>query len=419
MISQEQILAKIEADLNALVVSMGFVDSNNIPLYYFHGELSSYDNYNWIKAVEYKINNAPKYLNIIPFALIRDTSTPSNGELIEERFDEFSLYAYIKSPSREDIREILETYMYNENNTDNPGVVASDNVLKEFTNFVIDDEELTGAPDGETRQQVNLKFTYDIFEGSLASSQDYELLLDGEKIKYLSWRFEKANMVVANSSNTLTGTDIGNANKLHEITFVCELYINKSSTAITKLRNDIFSQVKTNVKYALELKFNGTTLFTRDVVLNGAKATDTRPQINCYDVTFGLSYDRLGLQIGVVGNNDTNGEQIYEDVPVFGYKIVHASALQTATYMGDNKSRSRIIGQAKSFGFTMPVLISGSEVISTLYKEILGEVYTNRYALKLTFLGLTFLYTVVLNNGDISGDDAAYDIITPTFVEAK
>lgn len=417
MLTQDQILNKIKSDLNTLAIELGYVDDEERPLYYFHGEVSTYDNYDWIKSIEtynMEIKNL-KYLSIIPFALIRDASNPSNGEKIMERLDEYAFYAYIKTSQIDGVRDLLEEYMFRENMTNNLVEIEGSNVLKHFSNFAIDDEELLGAPDGESRHQVTLMFTYDIFESSLTSSKDYVLKIDGEEIKYLSWRFEKANMVIANNQNSPSGTQITNVNKLHEITMVCELYLDKNSAAIQKIKDDLTSQTRTNTSYEVDLTSDGTTFLKTSMILNGGKTTDTPPQINTMEVTFALSYERLNIRLGLYDRP----EQLLEPLPVVNYKIGHAAALYTATYFGDNASRSKVVGLAKGFMITIPIMTSGSTLMTSLLDEVLGKVYTNVYTLEVTYLGVVKLFNVVLNDSAIESTDAAYDIISLVFVEAK
>lgn len=422
LLEQEKILNKVRADLNALAIELGFVDDEGRPLYHFYGELSTYDNYDWIKSIEtYNADDTLKYLPIIPFALIRDNSVPSSGETINERLDEYSFYTYIKTHQIDDIREIFETYMARENMDNNLVEIEGSNVLKRFSNFIIDDEELAGAPDGDSRHQVVMSFSYDIFELSLTSSKDYELLIDDVRVKYLSWRFEKANMVIANNSNTNAGTILQNVNKLHEVVLVCELYLDKSNTSVLKVRDDLFSLHKTNTSYKLELKLDGESIFTDNVILNGGKTTDVPPQINTMEVTFALSYERAAISIGLLGVTDENGEQVLERIPVLKYKFGHAAALYTATYFGDNSSRSRVVGLAKGILLTVPVLVNEPEdsIMNIIIQEVLGKVYTNHYVVQFTYLGITREYQLVLNESAIESDDAAYDIVSLIFVEAK
>jgi len=420
LLTQEKILAKIQADLNALAIELGFVDDKGRPLYYFHGELSTYDNYDWIKSIEtYSVDKKLKYLPVIPFALIRDNSTASSGETINERLDEYSFYAYIKPNQRDDIREIFETYMARENMDHNLVEIDGSNVLKRFANFTIDDEELAGAPDGNSRHQLVMTFTYDIFELNLTSSKDYEFLLDQIPVKYVSWRIEKANMIIANNKSVPTGTSIMNVNKLHEIVVVCELYLDKTNASSVKVRDDLVSLVKTNTLYDLEIRLDGQSFFQHEVILNGGKTVDVPPQINTMEVTFGLAYKRATIKIGTMTNLDTHNEPIMEEIPIIGYKFGHAAALYTATYFGDNASKSRVVGLAKGLLLTVPVLTSDSEVMTTIIGEVLGKVYTNRYIIDITYLDVTRRYELVLNDSAIETNDAAYDTLNLVFVEGK
>lgn len=420
LLTQEQILAKIKADLNALVIELGYVDEDGNPLYYFHGEVSTYDNYDWIKAIEiYTQDEVLKYLPIIPFALIREDSVASAGETINERLDTYSFYSYIKTEQKDAVRFILETYMARENMDENLVEVDGSNVLKNFSNFNIDDEELIGAPDGSSRHQVHMAFTYDIYELGLISSKDYELLIDDRKVKYLSWRFEKANMVIANNENTDAGTRLLNVNKLHEVVLVCELFIETENPSSLKVREDIFSLNKTNTSYNIKLKCKDEYLFNQDVVFNGGKTVDTPPQVNTMEVTFALSYQRIKLEVGLFNNVDAQGNQIFENIPVYKYKFGHASALHTATYLGDNAAKSRIIGLAKGLAVIIPVLMNNSAVMVDIIGEVLGKVYTNKYAVRITFLGVVRTYEWVISESSIESEDAAYDSIAVTFSEAK
>ena len=422
LLTQEQILAKIKSDLNALVIELGFVDDKGRPLYFFHGELSTYDSYDWIKSIEtYGEDDELKYLPIIPFALIRTNSTTSAGETIKERLDEYDFSCLIRAGEKEDIREIFETYMARENITNNLVQIEDSNVLKNFSNFVIDDEQLPGAPDGNSRHQCILQFTYNIFESSLTSSKDYTLLIDDIPVKYVSWRFEKANMVVANSDNSPSGKVLTNLNKLHEITLVCELYLDKENISAMKVREDLFAMFKTNTSYKVQLQCDGEDLFNQNMVLNGGKTTDTPPQINAMEVTFALSYERAKIRIGISGEftDPENPGQVFEDIPIATYKFGHAAALYTATFFGDNASKSQVVGLAKGIALTVPILMSGSIVMESLLSEVLGKVYTNKYAIEITYLNVTRYYIVVLTESAITSDDAAYDIVTLVFSEAK
>lgn len=421
MLNQETILAKIQADLNALVIDLGFIDGEGRPLYYFYGEVSTYDNYDWIKSIEtYNEDSVLRYLPVIPFALIRDNSTPSAAEHINERLDEYSLYGFLKTSQMADVRLIFETYMTNENMENNLTTLDTSTVLKVFSNFVIDDETLTGAPDGESRHQATLKFTYDIFEDALTSSKDWELLIDNVPAKYLSWRFEKANMTIANSANTTSGLVLNNLDKLHEVVLVCEIYLDTSNSASNKLRDDVFSWNRTNILYNIKLTLKGETVFERGMTVNGGKTTDTPPQINTVEVTFAPSYQRASVLLGLVGEVDGSGEQVYTNIPVYTYKFGHAAALYTATYFGNNASKSSTVGLAKGILLIIPVLTDTTNtVMQAIVKEVLGRVYTNKYALKLDYLGETYTYTTVLNDSAIESSDAAYDVMSLVFVEAK
>lgn len=420
LLSQEAVLAKIKADLNALAIELGFVDDEGRPLYFFHGQVSTYDNYDWIKAIEtYNDDNKLKYLPVIPIALIRENSTASTGQTITERLDEYSLFGHIKTEDIANIRELIETYMARKNMDENLVELEGSTVLMNYTNFMISDEELLGAPDGESRHVLHLSFTYDIFESSLASSKDYTLLIDDIPVKYLSWRLEKANMLIANNKNTPTGTMLQNVNKLHEVVIVCELYIDKSNASALKVREDIVSLVKTNTEYKIEIRHEDTPLFVSKVIFNGGKTTDTPPQINTMEVTFALSYDKVGIKIGLIGRVDGDGNQVFEDIPVIAYKFGHAAALYTATYMGDNASKSTVVGAAKGYMVTLPVLTSGSDVMKDIISEVLGKVYTNKYVFEVTYLDLVYLYQVVIHDSAIESTDAAYDVMSVVLVEAK
>ncbi len=54
--------------------------------------------------------------------------------------------------------------------------------LKTFSNFLIDDEQLVGAPDGESRYQVSLTFSYDIFERNKKLIKSYKNISFSEKM---------------------------------------------------------------------------------------------------------------------------------------------------------------------------------------------------------------------------------------------
>ena len=420
MITQDQVLSKVIGDLNALVLTLGFKDTKGNPFYVFYGEVATYESYNFIKSLEsVGTDEKLKYVPIIPVALIRDDSTPSAGETINERLDRYQLFCYIKDTAKDDMRLLFETYMANENMVNNLSELDGTTILKNFSNFIIDNEAMVGAPDGESRHQVSLKFSYDLFESSLTTSKDYKLLIDGKEIKYLSWRFEKANMFISNSANTTTGKDLNNTNKLHEITLHCELYIDKTNTVITKLLNNIYSTTKTNVSYKVQLQKNGVDVFNLEMIQNGGKTTDTPPQINTIQVTFALSYKRIGISSGILGNVDTDGNQVYEDLPIYSYKFGHAASLYTAAYMGDNASKSTVVGLAKGLVLVVPVLTSGSVVMNEFIKEALGKIYTKKYIFKFTFLSLSYTYIMILKDTIVGSDDAAYDSLSLSFEEAK
>lgn len=417
--TQDQVLAKIKSDLNNLVIELGLVDEEGVPLYSFYGEVSNYDDYDWIKSLATITSEGRlRYVPIIPFVLIRTSSVPSSGEKIQERIEEYSMYFFIKSGTEEDIRLIFETYMGRENYENNPERTAGGTIFKKFFNYEIGQEELSGAPDGLGRHQVDVNFSYDFFESNLVASNDYELFINGEKVKYLSWRLEKGNMIIANSPNILGGKDIINVDKLHEISLVTELYLDRTNESVVKVYEDLLSLTKTNALYEIEIRLGGVQHFKANMIISGGRMSDIPPQIDTIIPTFSLSYKKLGLSIGIAGNV-VNGEQVFEDIPVYDYKFGHAAAMYTSAYFGNNASKSTKVGAAKAFAFVIPVLVSDSEVTTRLIEEILEQDYVTIYTIKLTYLGVVRIYNVVLDTSGVEGSDAAYDNFKLVFLEAK
>lgn len=420
-LSLEQVKDKIQNELNALVLDMGYVSQDNKPLIYFHGEVSNYDDYSWIKSINIAaLDEAVRYLPITPFALILEKSTPSSGELIEERVDEYSVYFYIRTRDKDIVQALMEAYIMQENYEGNLSQYLDVKILKHLTDFSIGDEDLQGSPDGEGRRQVTLSITYDMFEARLLTSKDYVVKVDGQLVPYVSFRFEKSNMVIPNVANTSTGTSLSGiavANEmgtLHEYSLVIDFYIDKTSTPIQKMMSEMASINKVNTKYQVEIYDSSKNVldFFETLNIQGFKFTNVLPQISTLTVTFGLAYSRMGLKI------KKSGDALFEDLPILTGKISHLPALKTATYMGDNASKSTIVGLSKSVSILVPI-IRGSSVITMIVEETLKAVYSNKYTLQVVFLGITKEYEMVLADSSIDVKDAAYETMSLTFVEAK
>ena len=86
--------------------------------------------------------------------------------------------------------------------------------------------------------------------------------------------------------------------------------------------------------------------------------------------------------------------------------------------MGDNASKSTIIGGAKGISLVVPVL-QQNPLMTAFATEILAKVYTNKYNVKIQFLGVVQEFVWVLSDSSIEVNDAAYDTLQLNFMEAK
>ena len=194
------------------------------------------------------------------------------------------------------VREIIEVYQDLENHEDNLTQYGDSKILKKLLNFEIGEEELIGAIDGIPRKQVQLTLNYDMFEERLLTSKDYTLTVDTEEVAYVSFRFEKSNMVIPNIPNASSGTSVsgiaitGSMGVLHEFTLVVDFYVDKESIAVKKLLSDMTSTTKVNQKYAIRIKDTSGNVvdFQQDMVAQGFKFNNQPPQISTVSITFGL-----------------------------------------------------------------------------------------------------------------------------------
>ena len=421
MLTLEQIKDRIQTDLNQLAIDLGYVDNDGVPTIAFYGEVATYADYDWITSTKFVLDDDTlQYLPISPFALIRENSAPSAGELITERLDEFVLYFYVKTKDIPAITNILEEYINLENHENNLVEISGAKVLKRLSNFIIDDEELFGAPDGESRHQVSFAMGYDIFEGNILTSKDYKVTIDGEEVKYISFRFEKSNLVSPNTANKNTGTGVTGLGtdaalgRLHEFAIVFDLFIDRTSTAIKKILADADSYTTINKTYEIEITSLTDPVvfsFQRKMLANGFKISNTLPQISSIEVTMTPAYAKSKLKIGLVGDE-------LVEIPIITYKFGHQAALKTAAYFDDNASKSKVIGLAKGLVVVVPVL-QEVDIISEMVKETLSHVYTNIYTVEFEYLGTTVSWNFVITQSTLEGDDAAYDTLQLSFAEAR
>jgi len=411
----DAVLQYVLKGLNQYTYDMGYTDVNGDPKYVFFGEHFTMPNYDWRKSViKLDAFGRAKFIPIIPTVLTRETAISSTGSQVNTCFNTFTLHFYIKPEQITDIQLILENFIRVENDINALTAIEEYQVLKSYGAFTIDDEEFLGAPDGESRHRVTLDFTLDAFDDGLVTSAAFELVINGITTTYLSWRFEKANMMLANKPDTPQGMNLYGIDYLHEMGLVVELFWDENNSAVQQIRNDLFCHYVINKSYDVKLLFNGVNLLEdKPMIITGNRTQDVPPQLN----TFILTFEYVNLRAGVRIKNITS-DTYTDDIPVYAFAYVYNAQPHSATYFGSNVVKNTKVGVANGWNITFG-MVQGNPLIEQMVDEVFNEVGYNTYMIEITYFGRVYEYPVIIAESRIETDNAAYDLLSLTFVRAK
>jgi len=409
----DAVLSYILGSLNQYSVNAGHVDVNGDPKYVFFGEHFTMPNYDWRKSlIKIDYFGRMKAIPVIPTVLVRDSSLSSTGSQINTCFNSFTLHIYIKPDQVNNIRLVLEDFIRDENDNNAIASIEGYQVLKSYESFSIDDEAFLGAPDGESRHRLTLEFTLDAFDDGLVTSADFELRINDVTCEYLSWRFEKAHMMLSNEPNDLNGKSLYSVDYVHEFGFTVELFWNEENPSVQTIRNELFSYTEINRSYKVELLFKGNNILAqRNMIIAGSRTQDVPPQIQTFVLTFEYEHKRAGVRVRTDSGT-------YTDLPVYAFAYVYNAQPHTATYFGSNVVKNTKVGIANGWNITFP-MVEGDPLIEQMVHEVFSEVSDNTYWLEITYFGRTYEYPVILVESRIETDNAAYDLLSVAFVRAR
>ena len=197
----------------------------------------------------------------------------------------------VSSQKKIDLEKIFNYYTSIENTSNKTIVIDALRIEKECGRIDFGIEEFPMDGSNESRIEGSLVFTWQFLGGGL-TSDNIEILINGERIPYKFYNFESSKKGVMSLEYSTDGINkLLNSNYGYLITMTLPVLTTDDENygIIMEIYEDVYKK-RYNKKYTFSYRlFEGETTyftFTDDIQLVGGNSPDNKPSVLDFDVMF-------------------------------------------------------------------------------------------------------------------------------------
>jgi len=412
MITKQQIADYIYEKLNLKCTELDYSIS-------FSVELDRY-NYDWVTR------NITDMIKITPCSLSLVNSSFSAGMDLKQMEYVYKLTILCREHERAEIREILDSYM-NEENTINQTVTMGNSYIQKSTpQFTMGETLDLGSGDATQWFITELDFTWLVTDDVL-TSDNVVFKIDGVEVPF-------THITVGKLTGNVQGiTDNGRIPKINmgvnSIVYQVEIVFDPNNEVVRKIYNETISnrnyvnpnsiynysvtRVNTIYNVSFTLKNTNPEIMNEVIIpmiMHNSTIAMIKPQLLSLMCEFSLSYDRVSFSIDNVR------------LPILSYNLELSNNSEIVQVANNDNCKGIILGKSRVFNFVMLFDYNLPPIQSLVEEYAPGSIVKREYLLNMSVDGngntpVFFPYTVIADKVTIKSEDNPTSTIGVVFIE--